>query len=187
MGKKLDLRFSVKGGLQLAADGFSPVLRENGDFWRAFLDTGEIRELAVYAHDQTPSKTDVTDTCAVYRYDSLTAEDGVVYPIVLEVTLQEIEGTVHCSAVIENHGDCIVNELQLPFVDAYDYGCDPAEEVLYVPDGIGSRTPNLRQAISWCHTEYMSADYKSTWMTHTYPPTNGRMLSMPWVWHSLQT
>ena len=181
MGKKLDLNFFVNGGLQLSADGFSPLLREDGDFWRAFLDTGEIRELSVYSHDQTPAHTDITDTCAVYRYDSLTAEDGVTYPIALEVTLQRVDGTVHCSAVIENHGDCIVNELQLPFVDAYDYGCDPAEEVLYTPDGIGARTPNLRQAISWCHTEYMSADYKSTWMTHTYPPTSGRMLSMPWM------
>ena len=123
MGKKLDLNFSVNGGLQLSADGFSPLLREDGDFWRAFLDTGEIRELSVYSYDQTPSHTDITDTCAVYRYDSLTAEDGVTYPISLEVTLQRVDGTVHCSAVIENHGDCIVNELQLPFVDAYDYGC----------------------------------------------------------------
>ena len=181
MGKKRNLHFAVQSGLQLTADGFSPVLRENSDFWRVFLDTGEIRELSVYSHDQTPCGVQITEDCAVYTYDRLTAEDGIPYSIWLEVTIRQVNGEIHYSAVIENHDDCIVNELQLPFIDAYDYGCDPAAEVLYVPDGIGSRTPNLRQAISWCHTEYMSADYKSTWMTHTYPPTNGRMLSMPWM------
>ena len=181
MGTRLDLHFSINGGLQLNTDDFCPVLRENGDFWRAFLDTGEIRELAVYSHDQIPSRTEITETGAVYRYDSLTAEDGMTCDVMLEITLRQKNGVIECSAVIENHSDCIVNELQLPFMDAYDYGCDPTEEVLYVPDGIGSRTSNLRQAISWCHTEYMSADYKSTWMTHTYPPTSGRMLSMPWM------
>ncbi len=181
MGKKLDLHFDNECGLRLLADGFATVGRKDGDFWRAFLDTDEIRELSVYSHDQTPVSVTETADGKVYTYDRLCAENGEVFEITLEITIRCVNGTIECSAVIENHSDVILNELQLPFVDACDYGCAPDEEVLYTPDGIGSRTPNPRRSISWCHTEYMSADYKSTWMTHTYPPTNGRVLSMPWI------
>jgi len=183
MGKKLDLHFDGEYGLRLLSpeNGFATVGREDGDFWRAFLDTGEIRELSVYSHDQTPvSVTELADG-KVYVYDRLTAENGEVFAVTLEITVRRTNGTVEFSSVIENHSDAILNELQLPFLEAFDYGCDPDAEVLYTPDGIGARTPNPRRTISWFHTEYMSADYKSTWMTHTYPPTNGRMLSMPWI------
>jgi hypothetical protein len=85
------------------------------------------------------------------------------------------------SSVITNHSEVILNELQLPFVSAASFGVAHNEEVFYIPDGIGSRTVNPRQAVAAVHTEYMSADYKSTWMTHSYPPTIGRFMSMPWM------
>ena len=55
MGKRVSLEFELTDrAFQLSADGFHPERSANGDFWRAFLDTSEIRELSVYSHAQTP-------------------------------------------------------------------------------------------------------------------------------------
>ena len=182
MGTQLHLQFDNSCGIRLFSGDFTTVGREGGDFWRIFLDTDEIRELSVYSHDQTPVSVECRKASTVYTYDRLTAENGEVFAVLLTVTVTEEDGALRFSAEIENHSDAVVNELQLPFVDAVSYGgCAPEDEVLYVSEGLGARTENPRQKISYCHTEYMSADYKSTWMTHTYPPTNGRMMSMPWM------
>ena len=183
MGTQQKLNFDLQYGIRLTAEGFATVGREEGDLWRAFLDTDEIRELSVYSHMQTPVSVTEHDGVTVIAYDRLTAEDGVTYDVSLTVNItREDDGALRFSAVIENRDDVIVNELQLPFVDAYDWGCDPAQETLYIAEGLGAKTVNIRQRVSWCHTEYMSADYKSTWMAHTYPPSTGsRGMSMPWM------
>lgn len=54
----LTLTSQMRGGLDFWAEGFHPQFHEGGDFWRLFLDTGEIRELSVYAHAQTPVRTE---------------------------------------------------------------------------------------------------------------------------------
>ena len=183
MGTQKKLDFDFQYGIRLFSDGFATVGREGGDFWRAFLDTDEVRELSVYSHAQTPVTVTEDARGAVIVYDRLTAEDGVTYDISLTVNIARGEdGSLRFSAVIENRCDATVNELQLPFVDAYDWGCAAEKEELFIAEGLGAHTVNPRQRVSWCHTEYMSADYKSTWMAHTYPPAMGsRGMSMPWM------
>ena len=183
MGTQKTLDFDLQYGIRLISDGFSTVGRDGGDFWRAFLDTEEIRELSVYSHLQTPASVTERDGVTTVTYDRLTAENGVTYDVSLSVHIaREADGSLRFSAVIENRDDVTVNELQLPFVDAFDYGCEPEKEEFYIADGLGARTVNPRQRVSWCHTEYMSADYKSTWMAYTYPPAYGsRGMSMPWM------
>ena len=43
MGTQKTLNFDFQYGIRLESDGFSTVGREDGDFWRAFLDTDEVR------------------------------------------------------------------------------------------------------------------------------------------------
>ena len=154
---------------------------EGRDFWRAFIDTGEIRELSVYSHAQTAPKVETEGNVQTIMYDSLVAENGDVFDITLTITVKNTNGILEFSSVIDNRSEAILNELQLPFVSAANFGVPHNEEIFYIPDGIGSRTVDPRQAVAAVHTEYMSADYKSTWMTHSYPPTIGRFMSMPWM------
>ena len=103
MGTQQKLDFDFQYGIRLIGDGFATVGREGGDFWRAFLDTGEIRELSVYSHAQTPVSVTETDGGAVIVYDRLTAEDGVTYDCSLTVQItREDDGSLRFSAVIDS-------------------------------------------------------------------------------------
>ncbi len=177
----IKLNFDINSEAKISADGFTMNSFSGRDFWRAFLDTDEIRELSVYSHCQKAPKVEKKENLTLITYDSLLAENGETYDISLKITVKETEGYLEFSSVIENHSNVILNELQLPFVAAADYGVPHEEEVFYIPDGIGSRTVNPREAVAAVHTEYFAADYKSTWMTHSYPPTIGRFMSMPWM------
>ncbi len=178
----LNLTAQMRGGLDFWAEGFHPQFHEGSDFWRLFLDTGEIRELSVYAHAQTPVRTEQAGDLIRVEYDRLTAENGEIFDIGLTVEIRQQDGALHFSASLRNRSDARVNEVQLPVLSAARYGCAPEEEILYSPDGMGVRNPNPRQAVAKKHTEYMSADYKCTLYPQTYPPYNGGGgLSMPWL------
>lgn len=175
------LDFNVNSNSKFFNEETNITTLEERDFWRAFIDTDEIRELAVYSHAQKAAKIEKTGNIQTITYDSLLAENGEVFDISLTVTVRNTNGMLEFSSVITNHSEVILNELQLPFVSAASFGVAHNEEIFYIPDGIGSRTVDPRQAVAAVHTEYMSADYKSTWMTHSYPPTIGRFMSMPWM------
>lgn len=161
MGTQTKLHFDFQYGIRLLSDGFATVGRDGGDFWRAFLDTGEIRELSVYSHMQTPVSVTENDGGAVVTYDRLTAENGEMFEISLVVHMdREADGSLRFSAVIENRCDAILNELQLPFIDAFDWGCAPEKEEFFIAEGLGAHAVNPREKVSWCHTEYMSADLR---------------------------
>ena len=123
----LDLNFYSSPTPSLTAEGFTTLSYEGRDFWRAFLDTDEIKELAVYSHDQKVSSVQHESGHQVLTYDRLKAENGEVFDISLTITIRSKEGALEFSSVVENHSDVILNELQLPFVSAYDYGCRPEE------------------------------------------------------------
>lgn len=180
--KKATIHFDPLSDIGLCSDGWSAKSRTDHDFWRVFLDTGENRELSVYSHQQRISDKTESDGSAVYRYNQLVAEDGQIFDITLELKIQEDNGHLVFTSSIENHSQAVLNELQYPFISSDHFGCDPSEEVLYVPQGLGTRIDNLRNCVASMHTEYMAADYKSIWMSYAYPDTYGvRPLSMPWM------
>lgn len=180
--KKVSIHFDPLSNVSLCGDGWSIKSRPGHDFWRVFIDTGENHELSVYSHEQSIAYKSESDGCAVYRYDQLVAEDGQVFDITLELNIKEENGHLVFTSSIENHSEAILNELQYPFISSDNFGCDPSEEILYVPEGLGARIQNPRSRVASTHTEYTSADYKSTWMTFAYPDTYGvRPLSMPWM------
>lgn len=177
-----NLRLEVGECISLTDGDFRITSQKERDFWRAFLDTGENRELAVYSHLQTPVAVEKTDGSTVFRYDTLIAEDGQSFPICLTLTVCSEHGSLVFTSKIENRSEAILNELQYPFFSAQSFGCDPKEEVLYLSEGLGARIPTPRLHVAGAHTEYMAADYKSIWRSHTYPAAGlGTPITMPWL------
>lgn len=178
MGKQSVLDFKLdQGRFSFGSGAFQPVPGANGDFWRAFLDTDEIRELSVYSHAQTPVSIEEHGDTTVVTYAQLLAENGERFDIQLKVNIRKQGGALHFSADIRNDSNVRLNELQLPYICASRYACEPEDEVLYSPEVLGRRDVNPRRAIQKMHTEYMSADYKSVTWARTYPSP----LSMPWI------
>jgi len=187
MGKQIPLQFSWELGAPLqffAERQYTPQFQPGSDFWRAFLDTGDHRELAVYASAQTPAAVHRTPDKLTVVYDTLIAEDGRCFSMDLTVDVALEDGTLHFSAEISNHDvSARLNELQLPFLDICRFSGEPEQEVLYTSTRLGRREENPRALISGMHTEYTCADEKITWFSMHYPYTQGSAsgLSMPWI------
>lgn len=178
MNKQMTLDFTLENGLFSYGSGeFQPVTGAKGDFWRVFMDTGEIRELSVYSHAQTPVSVETQGDTTVITYDRLIAENKECFDITLKINIRKVDGALHFSADIDNQSAARLNELQLPYLSASRYACDPDEEILYSPEVLGRKDVNPRKLLARLHTEYMSADYKSTTWARTYP----NVLSMPWI------
>lgn len=166
---------------RICADDFVPVMSENGDFWRAYLDycqNGKNRELAVYSSEQPDP--DVKKTASGYEivYESLLAEDGTKHNIRLKLSAEyQKDGEISFSFEIENNSEVRVNEVQYPFFDFARINGAFDQDVLYLPDGLGRKVTNPHLDTQLAHTEYMAADYKNIVKVYKYP---GQM-SMPWA------
>ena len=69
--------FTFDKTLKIFAEGFNPVYRENGDFWRLHLDYGKAgypRELGVYSHLQDTPETVKTEDGLRIIYDSVNCD-----------------------------------------------------------------------------------------------------------------
>ncbi len=182
MQTKLHAHFDAAANtLTFAADdGFAPIFSPLSDFWRLHLDfcrAGLNNELGVYSHAQTPTVTQ-EGSKLIFHYADLLAEDGVRYPIGLTLTVEEAEdGALAFAVTVDNRSALRVNELQYPFFSFSRIETKMADDVLYLPRGLGAMIRDPHKATQRSHTEYMAADYKNIWMTAVYPP--GAM-SMPW-------
>ena len=162
----------------LFADGFCPAM--SGDFWRIYLDDQKLggkRELAVYSSDQAAPVIRKDGSTIEYSYPSLLAEDGSAHDIRLTLTQRLTDGTWHYSAEMDNHSNVRLNELQYPFWQFDRVNGDFAQDILYVPKGLGHKVVDPHADTAAAHTEYMAADYKNIVQMYPYP---GR-LSMPWM------
>lgn len=162
----------------LSAEAFTPVF--SGDFWRAYLDDCQLggkRELAVYSSDQAAPSIEKKDNQIIYTYKSLKAEDGSVHNIGLTLTQTLVDGVWHYAATMDNRSQVRLNELQYPFWQFDRINGEFAEDILYVPEGMGRRVVNPHAYTAAAHTEYMAADYKNIVRMYRYPG----LVSMPWM------
>jgi len=162
----------------LTADSFSPAI--SGDFWRIYLDDcrlGGKRELAVYSSDQTMLMVEKKGNQIIYTYESLKAEDGSIHNIGLTLTQTLIDGVWHYAATMDNRSQMRLNELQYPFWQFERINGDFAQDILYVPEGLGSKVVNPHAYTAAFHTEYKAADYKNIVRMYQHPGP----LSMPWM------
>ncbi len=174
-----NIKFWFDKQIKFNTEGFSPVFRENGDFWRAHLDMGFAggnREMGVYSSMQdTPEVTESPDGMVIF-YPCLKADDGSVHNISLTLTVKNEGDRLVFGANMENNSSVRFNELQYPFFDFLSLNGALKDDVLYLPNGLGRRIPDPHRYVETCHTEYMAADYKNIKALFEYPAA----LSMPW-------
>ena len=131
---------------QFESCGFKPVMSENGDFWRLFLDyckAGKNRELAVYSSDQCAPTIQKTENEYVITYHELIAEDGTKHDIALSLyAFIQNGGEVSFRFSIENNSGVRVNEIQYPFLEFESINGDFKNDILYLPDGLGRKVKN---------------------------------------------
>ncbi len=165
----------------LRADGFSPVMTPNGDFFRLYLDycaPGKNRELAVYASQQPDPEVISSSDGYQIIYPYLLAEDGTKHDIRLTLSSEtDGIGAVHFAFEVQNNSSARVNEVQYPLLDFSKLGADFQNDILYLPDGLGRKIVNPHLDTQLSHTEYMAADYKNIVKMYKYPG----QLSMPWA------
>ena len=178
---QIRLLTEYKDGLALRAAGFEPVMQENGDFWRVYLDycqSGKNRELAVYSSGQEEPEIVRTEKEIKWIYRQLKAEDGSVHEIRLTLTAETDDvGAVRYAAVMENRSGVRLNELQYPLFSFEKICGELEEDILYIPEGLGKRVCYPHEDTQRAHTEYMAADYKNIVKMYKYPG----QLSMAWM------
>lgn len=176
---KSDLTFRVTEdgkNMIFPFDGEGPVLAKHSDFWRMHLDDGEFREITVHSGEQR-GKVCEKEGETIITYSEIQAENGKTYDISLNVHIVRKEEGIEYYAEIENHDTVRVNELQLPYLEFERFTCEPEDEVLLLPLGLGAKYKNPREYIQNQHTEYMRADNKGVYKTFAYPAP----LSMCWL------
>lgn len=177
---KKEMNFNFDKCLAVSAEGFCPVFRENGDFWRLHLDyckPGMNNELGVYSHEQSAPEVKVQGNETVFVYPQVIAEDGTVHKIQLELKVKKENGALSFAATMENHSEARINELQYPFFEFDRIGGEWEDDTLFVPMGLGQRIKNPHNYTLEGHWEYMAADYKNVIRTYSYPGD----MSMPWI------
>lgn len=161
---------------RFSAGEFGCASPAHTDFFRLHLDDGMQRDLTVHACDQR-GVVSGSDDDLVITYRSLVAEDGTEYPITLQLHMKTVGVTMECYAVVENHADIRVNEVQFPMVPlSFIADRERTRDTLYWPCGLGQRIRNPWAWVQKGHSGYMTADYDTVWQTSTYPFP----LSMAW-------
>ncbi|MBE5777053.1 MAG: hypothetical protein E7326_06055 [Clostridiales bacterium] len=168
--KALTIRY--ENGFYLSGEGFAPVMKKNGDYWRLHLDEcvwGGNREIGVYSHAQKePRVTQEGDTLTAV-YDTVVDEKGTEHNIALTLCATVAEGKVHYSATIDNKSRVRVNELQYPLFQVEKLAGDLENDVLVMSRGLGQKVRNPHGDAMSKHTEYMAADYDGVLRMIEYP------------------
>lgn len=177
---KKEIGFRFEKSLEIGAEGFSPLFRKNGDFWRMHLDycrPGMNNELGVYSHDQDDPLVTLQKDEMTIVYPQLVAEDWTVHDIRLTLKIKKEEGALRFAAEMDNHSQVRINELQYPFFECNRLDGAFEDDVFYLPMGLGQRVKDPHAYTLKGHSEYMTADYKNVIRTYAYPGE----LSMPWI------
>ena len=125
------------------------VLSENGgdnlkerDFWRLILDDGLRLEIPVLSHKQT-GIVRRTGKGLICEYRELVSEYGDVYPITFRVEVATDGELLSFTPSLENRTENVrVNECFCPLADFDGLYGEKEKDVLYAPEGLGSRIVN---------------------------------------------
>lgn len=169
------LRFAISedaSSIVWEAEGLPMKESRSADFWRLFLDNGEMREITIRSSRQR-GRVEQTSEGLFITYDELVSDFGDRYKVVLSIQIRPTAGTYDClewQAEVKNQAQARVNELQLPLLDV-SVLCDEQRErdVYYKMNGLGERIEDPWKQIMQQHTGYVSADYNQVWDSVTYP------------------
>lgn len=142
---------------------------QGSDFWRLILDDGLRTEIPVYAHKQH-GRVYASGDALVAEYTSLVSEYGDTYPITFRVDIQAKDGLLHFTPSIENNAQGVrVNECFCPLADFNELCGDKAQDVIYMPDGLGTRAENPWAVLENMTGAYYAHDDKEVFWHLHYP------------------
>lgn len=158
------------------ADGLPLRSVDRADFWTMSVEHGDLRDVPVRSSRQQGTVTE-TDGGLLVDYPNLVTDNGDVLDIRFAVRVAAIGDELSWTASGTVGDDARVDEVTLPLV-ALQQGCsaDRADDVMYIPDGLGRQIRDPWRAVARGHTEYMVADQKGIWSHAAYPGE----LSMAW-------
>ena len=142
----------------------------DSDFFRLVLDDGVRTEIPVFAKDQQGKAAYASDGTLVIDYPELVSSYGDRYRIRFTVRIRTEDGLLKFIPSLENHtADVRINECFCPLADFASLTGDPADDLLYMPEGPGTRVRDPWRAMRERRTDYYAhGPYESCWHVH-YP------------------
>jgi len=145
---------------------------KNADFWRLILDDGFRTEIPVFSHMQK-GKTTINKNVVEIVYPTLLSAYGDTYNISFCVTVETENGLLKFTPHIENNEEGVrVNECFCPLADFTKICGDENEkekDVIYLPNGLGSRTENPWRVLQGLATNYYYHDENEVFWHLSYP------------------
>lgn len=145
------------------------------DFWRLILDDGIRTEIPVYSSQQT-GHVRKNERGLVCEYTELVSAYGDTYPITFRVEITSDNELLYFTPSFENHTEDVrINECFCPLADFDSLYGKKEDDILYFPEGMGSKIPDPWAFLAGKATQYYAHDpYEAIHHIH-YP-----MASMSW-------
>jgi len=157
------------------ADGLPMAAREDGDFWRMYIDDFKFRDCPVHSAKQH-GKAAAIDGGVEITYDRLLDDTGREANVTLIVRITSQGEALKFDAHIENHDERFrLNEFKLPFMDMRTIASRKrSQDVLYLPNGLGQKVPNPwgfdKMTVSEAaHLEYLEPSQYEVFRRMEYP------------------
>lgn len=146
------------------------------DFWRLILDDGLRLEIPVLSHKQTGSVRE-TEHGLICEYKELVSEYGDIYPITFKVEITTDGELLYFTPSLENYTENVrINECFCPLADFDSLYGEKEKDVLYVPEGMGSRIVNPWEFMKSKSHEYYAHNPDEIFWHMNYPDA-----SMSWL------
>ncbi len=162
-----------------ASDAFFALPKntlKGGGFWRLILDDGLRTEIPIFSHKQNGEVKRNSDGSITVTYSSLLSEYGDSYDIVFKIEIKKEGELISFTPTLENNSDVRINECFCPIMPFDGIMGKREEDVLYMPQGLGTRVVDPTRKLESLTKQYYSHnEYETFWHLH-YPQA-----SMCWM------
>ncbi len=141
---------------------------EGADFWRIILDDGLRTEIPVISSQQKGRVTE-SGGMLVIEYDRLVSEYGDEYDIYYKITVECVDGLLRFTPYVENRQEARVNECFCPLADFTELYGEKKKDVIYMPNGLGTRVADPWAFLASMTKAYYSHDEREVFWHQTYP------------------
>ena len=159
-----NLAFAIESDATAARFAMPANGKTDGDFWRLVLNDGKRTEMPVFSRRQKGRVTRPSEDVLEIAYDGLRTEFGDTYPIRFTVKAERRGEQIFFTPTVANGADVRVDECFAPLVAFDGIVGDRTKDVLYMPKGLGQRSPNpVAKMESVSHNYYSHNDKESFW------------------------
>jgi len=166
-------------------DGKESAAVHGSDFWRLILDDGMRTEIPVVSAMQNGTVTESGGKLFI-EYNGLVSEYGDKYDVTFKITVEVNEkGLFVFTPFVENRCEARVNECFCPLADFTELYGEKKKDVIYMPNGLGTRAADPWAFLESLTSKYYSHDDREVFWHQHYPratmgwfgvESNGRFL-----------